>query len=100
MPAQAAARAKAFANWLKSDAYLSGHPNVFTFDLFGYLAEDDPTSPDYNMLRKAYRKGSDSHPNRAANEKIGLLFVDFIINAVRRYRTVYESMIFSNRGSD
>lgn len=95
---EAAARARVFANWLKSDAYLGAHPNVFTFDLFGYLAEDDPTSPDYNMLRKAYREGSDSHPNRAANEKIGPLFVDFIVDAVQRYRAVYESMVFSSRG--
>lgn len=65
---QAAARARAFANWLKSDEYLSGHPNVFTFDFFGYLAEDDPASPDYNMLREAYRDGTDSHPNATANE--------------------------------
>jgi len=93
-------RTRVFANWLKSDAYLGGHPNVFAFDLFGYLAEDDPTSPEYNMLRKTYREGSDSHPNRAANEKIGPLFADFIINAVQRYRAVYESTVYSGRGSD
>jgi hypothetical protein len=86
---QAAARARAFANWLKSDEYLSGHPNVFTFDFFGYLAEDDPASPDYNMLREAYRDGTDSHPNATANEAIGPLFVDFIINAIQTYRTTY-----------
>jgi len=84
--AEAAIRARAFAGWLKSDEYLSGHPNVFTFDFSGYLAEDDPTSPDYNMLRQAYREGSDSHPNRTANEMIGPLFVDFITNAVQSYR--------------
>lgn len=87
--AEAAARAGAFANWLKSDEYLSGHPNVFTFDFFGYLAEDDPASPDYNMLRETYRDGTDSHPNVTANETIGPLFVDFIINAVQTYRTTY-----------
>jgi len=84
--AGAATRARAFANWLTTETFPSGHPNVFTFDLFGYLAEDDPASPDHNMLRRAYREGADSHPNRTANETIAPLFVDFIIDAVRRYR--------------
>jgi hypothetical protein len=83
---ETAARARTFADWLKSDEYLSGHPNVFTFDFFGHLAEDDPTSPDFNMLRAEYREGSDSHPNQTANEAIGPLFVDFIIDAVQSYR--------------
>jgi len=88
--AEAAARARAFADWLKSDEYLDGHLNVFTFDFFDYLAEDDPTSPDYNMLRQAYREGSDSHPNRTANQTIGPPFVDSILDAVQRYRAIYE----------
>lgn len=89
--AEAAARARAFAEWLSSDEYLSEHPNVSTFDFFGYLAEDDPMVPDYNMLREAYREGSDSHPNRAANETIGPLFTDFIIDAVQSYRASHEN---------
>jgi len=84
--AKAAGRARAFADWLRCDEYLSGHPNVFTFDFFGHLAEDDPTSPDYNMLRREYREGSDSHPNQTANETIGPLFVGFILDAVQSYR--------------
>lgn len=48
--AEAAARARIFANWLTSDEYLRGHPNIFTFNFFGYLAEDDPALSDYNML--------------------------------------------------
>jgi hypothetical protein len=59
---------------------------VSTFDFFNYLAENDPKAPDYSMLRKAYREGSDFHPNRAANETIGPLFVDFIRDAVQHYR--------------
>ena len=84
--AQQAARARAFANWLKSSEYLNGHRNVFTFDFYGYLAEDDPASPDYNMLRKAYREGSDSHPNQIANKTLGPLLVDFVIPAIQDYR--------------
>lgn len=83
---EAAARARAFARWLQSDEYLAGHPNVFAFDLFGHLAEDDPASPDYNMLRAAYREGTDSHPNHAANQIVGPLFADFVMQAAEEYR--------------
>lgn len=90
--AGAAARARAFADWLKSEEFLAGHPNVFTFDLFDLLAEGDPAAPDLNMLRATYRgEGDDSHPNQPANEAIGPLFADFIIQAVQTYRaTVAE----------
>jgi hypothetical protein len=83
---EAAARARSFAVWLQSDAFLAGHSNIYTFDLFGLLAEDDPASPDRNMLRAEYREGNDSHPNELANQTIGLLFADFIVDVVRAYR--------------
>jgi hypothetical protein len=88
---QEAARARAFANWLKSSEYLNGHRNVFTFDFYGYLAENDPASPDYNMLQKAYREGSDSHPNQIANKAMGPLFTDFVIRAIQDYRAAVAS---------
>lgn len=84
--AAAAGRARAFADWLKSDAFLAGHPNVFTFDFFDLLAEGDPSASDFNMLRAAYREGEDSHPNQRANESIGPLFADFIVEAVQTFR--------------
>ncbi len=86
-----AARARALANWLKSEEYLQGHPNLLTFDLFGYLAEDDPTSSDYNMLREDYREGADSHPNKLANETIGPLLADFIMEGVQTYQLLSPS---------
>lgn len=81
--AQAAARARAFAEWLKSDEFLAGHSNVLTFDLFDLLAESDETSPEHNMLRADYREGTDSHPNQLANQTVGPLFVQFVIEAVQ-----------------
>ncbi len=81
-----AARARAFADWLAADEYRAGHPNIFVFDLFGTLAEGDPQAPDFNMLRAAYRDGSDSHPNRAANQTIGPQLVAFVIDAIEHYR--------------
>lgn len=83
---EAAARARTFADWLSSEEYTDGHPNVFVFDLFGLLAENDPAAPDFNMLRKEYRDGADSHPNAYANEAIGPLLADFIIQSAEQYR--------------
>lgn len=82
-----AARARAFANWLTSDEYLSGHPNLYTFDFFDQLAEGDPTSPDHNMLRAAYRPAAagDSHPNQLANETVGPQFVAFILASIEDF---------------
>ncbi len=76
-----AARARAFANWLQSDEYLSGHPNVVVFDFFGLLAGSD------NFLRSDYRVDNyDAHPNNLANSTIGPLFVDFIDQAIRNFK--------------
>ncbi len=83
--ADEAERARAFANWLKSDEYLSGHPNVFTFDFFDLLAGGD------NFLRADYRFDNyDGHPNEQANAAIGPLFVNFIDQAIQGYDTGVE----------
>jgi len=87
----AAARARAFANWLKSDEFLQRRRNIATFDLFDRLAESNPQSPDANMLRQDYRQGNDSHPTSAANEIVGPQFVEFIINAVEQYKRTRPS---------
>jgi hypothetical protein len=87
-----AVRARAFANWLASDEFLTGHPNFFTFDLFDLLAEDDPQAPDYSMLLGEYRPEipADSHPNALANGIIGPQLAEFIINAAESYRSSLE----------
>jgi len=81
--AEEAGRARAIANWLKSDEYLAGQPNLFVFDLFDLLA--DPTT---HTLRTEYQLSAgerDSHPNRQANQTIGPLFVAFIDQAIKTY---------------
>lgn len=84
---EAAARARVFADWLTSDEYRVGHANVFAFDFFDQLAEDDPSNPEVNMLRAEYRpEGEDSHPNELANATVGPLFADTVIKAVLNYR--------------
>ncbi len=52
-------------------------------NFFDYLAEDDPQSPDYSMLKEEYQPGPDSHPNYVANEIIGPLFVDYVVGAIQ-----------------
>jgi hypothetical protein len=84
---EAAARARAFAAWLKSDEFLQGHPNIVAFDLFDLLAENDPQASDFNMLRADYREDTNSHPNRLANETIGPIFAEFIMQAADRQRS-------------
>ena len=76
----AAARARAFTNWLQSDEYLAGHANVFVFDFFGVLAGND------DFLRPEYRMDEyDAHPNQRANSDIGPLFVEFLDTSIRSY---------------
>jgi hypothetical protein len=78
-PAEAA-RARTFAQWLASDEYLAGHPNVRVFDFFDRLAGPD------NFLHPEYRvDDTDAHPNELANQAIGPEFVAFIDEAIRSY---------------
>jgi len=71
--AQEAGRARAWTRWLQSPEYLDGHPNIFVFDFFDYLAGND------GMLRQEYRdSNTDAHPNDRANAEIGPRFVAYI----------------------
>lgn len=73
--ASEAANARAFADWLCSSEYLSGHSNVACFDLFDQLAAGD------GRLRREYEtdpNDSDSHPNDLANQTVGPVFAGFL----------------------
>ena len=100
---------RAFADWLTSSEYLAGQPNVYAFDLSNYLAEDDPASPEVDMLKVTYRlEGEDSHPNQVANEAIGPLFAEAVMAAARDYSahsslaalTAVPSDVMMVRGGD
>ncbi len=84
--AENGARSRALADWLTSDAFRGGRPNLFVFDLFNQLAQSDPSSPEYNMLRADYRDSTDSHPNQRANETISPILADFIADSVESFR--------------
>jgi len=80
--------ARAFAHWLKSPEYWSGHPNVRCYDLFDALAQAHDGSATRNMLRYEYEMShsdGDSHPNTLADETVGPLFAEFLIGAASSY---------------
>ena len=83
-----AANARAFADWLKSSAYLSGHANVVCFDLFNELAAPDDASATANMLRSDYEGDyatDGSHPNTLANQTVAPVFANFLCSAAASY---------------
>lgn len=84
--ADEAVRARKYADWLASDEFTAGAPNVFVFDFYTLLAENDPTKPDVNMLRADYRDGSDSHPNATASRAAAPVFTQFVIEKIEQYR--------------
>ncbi|MBN2764176.1 MAG: hypothetical protein JXR41_13875 [Bacteroidales bacterium] len=81
-----AARARQVSDWLVSEEFLSGLSNVFVFDYYSLLAEDDSDAVDFNMLREEYREGTDSHPIKNADEEIAPFFVEFIIKTIKTFQ--------------
>lgn len=77
-------RARMLSEWLQSDAYLKGHPNLFVFGFYDLLAD-----PATNMLRTEYQRNGnrvDSHPNALASQTIVPTFVDFVDQAIQKYK--------------
>ncbi len=77
-------RARAFAAWLGSDEFLSGHPNLRFFDLFDRLATADDGAAAANTLRPEYtRTGGpiDNHPNALACRTVAPHLMDAMMAA-------------------
>jgi hypothetical protein len=93
--AESAARARQFVDWvttswLTEDGKL--HPNVYIFDFNSYTAERNPSPANgsLNCLKYDYELShteSDSHPNLLANQTIGPIFAQFIINTFQNQPT-------------
>lgn len=88
--AQEAARAREFVDWVKGDflAENGSHPNIFIFDFWGIVAENDPNPANgqVNCLRYEYEGShtdSDSHPNESANVVAGPAFAERIVEAIQ-----------------
>ena len=77
-----AGRAKLFVDWVMNDFLTEDgklHNNIFIFDFWGLAAGSD------NFLKYAYEgshTGSDSHPNQLANQTIGPLFSQAIVDDI------------------
>ncbi len=81
--AAAATRARAFANWLGSAEYLSGHDNLRYYDLFTRMAHADDGSDQANYLRYDYERShysTDSHPNVFANQSEASELIQFLLD--------------------
>jgi uncharacterized protein YjdB len=83
-------RDRQFVDWVKNEWLTEDgkqHPNIYVFDFFGYVAEldPDPANGQVNCLKYEYEEShseSDSHPNTLANETVGPLFAQFIVNTI------------------
>ncbi len=83
---ETADRARAFASWLSSEEYLSGHANLVCFNLFDQWAQPNDGSATRNMLRYDFElnhSSSNSHPNALANQTVGPIFADFLMQSAR-----------------
>jgi len=73
-----AARARALADWLSSDAFIGGRANVSVFDFFDLLADSSGANQDRLKREYAPLFWRDSHPNRSANEDLALKLAEFV----------------------
>lgn len=84
------ARAAEFVDWVKNDFLTEDgkrHPNIFIFDFWGNVAETDafPLQGRTNSLKYEYERShssSDSHPNTLANETVGPVFAQAIVDVI------------------
>jgi hypothetical protein len=96
-----AARARQFVDWVKNEWLTEdgkAHPNIYIFDFFGYVAESNPTPPNgqVNCLKYDYEISHtdfDSHPNILANQTVGPIFAQFIVNTIEEPEPVHVTSI-------
>jgi hypothetical protein len=92
---QTAARAKEFVDWVKNEWLQEDgkeHANIYIFDFYNYVAEADPSPANgaVNCLKYDYEgdhSSNNSHPNTLANQTVGPLFAEFIVNTIREQPT-------------
>jgi hypothetical protein len=99
-----AARAAQFVNWVKNQ-WLSedgkSHSNIFVFDFWGNVAESsaNPSHGKVNCLKYDYEgshDGDDSHPNTQANQNVGPIFGQFIVDCIKQNNTSVKSKTTDN----
>lgn len=96
-----AARARQFVDWVKNDWLQEDgkeHANIFIFDFYGYVAESNPSPANgqVDCLKYEYEKSHtdvNSHPNQLANETVGPVFAQFIVNVIEATQQIKVSEI-------
>ncbi len=91
--AEKAARAKEFVDWVNNDWLTedgNNHPNIKIFDFWSYVVESNPnpTNGQVNTLKYEYERshtGSDSHPNTLANQTVGPIFSQAIVDDINDF---------------
>lgn len=81
-------RARRWSEYLTSNEYLAGHPNIVVYNVFDMLARADDGGATANMLRYEYEQThewGESHPNLAGNQAVGPDMANFICNAAMSY---------------
>ncbi len=95
-----AGRAKQFVDWVKNDWLTedgNSHPNIKVFDFWSYAAESNPNPANgqVNTLKYDYERshtGSDSHPNTLANQTIGPIFSQAIVDDINAFNSSTSSL--------
>lgn len=80
-----AVRARMLSEWLLSPEFIGDRENLYVFDTFSFLSDNNPDSTTYSMLREDFRNGSDSHPNQTANKQIAPKLVEFIEQSIQDF---------------
>ncbi len=97
-----ATKAAEFVAWVKNEWLQEDgkpHPNVKIFDFFGYTAEADPSPVNgkTNCLKYEYEFDHvdkfNSHPNTMANEYVGPILAELIVNTFENTKQIEVTSI-------
>jgi len=96
-----ALRARQFVDWVRNEWLTEdkkSHPNIFIFDFWKYVAEDPLTishpNGETNTLLYKYEIShtrNDSHPNTLANQTVGPIFAQRIVDVIERFYSDNDS---------
>jgi hypothetical protein len=107
--ADQASRAKQFVDWVKYEWLTEDgneHPNILIFDFFSLVAELNPSPANGQQYCLKYdyedsHTGSDSHPNTIANDYVGPIFAQAVIDALLNLTIEYvESITIASEVGD
>jgi len=106
--ADEAKRAHEFVDWVKNEWLTEdgqNHPNIFIFDFYSLTAELDqnPVNGQQFCLKYEYEyshSSYDSHPNTLANQTIGPIFAQAVVNVLAKNYSVTNITVSSLLGAN